>query len=75
MSIAAFYKIDNGMLLIGVNRVLNAEYELFSENHDQYQLPIDGWYWFNTTEQACAYFGIEVPKEEPKMEYPKEILP
>ena len=47
-----FYKNDNGQLLYGPNIVEGNGYVLVKENHDQYQYPIDGWYWFETEEEA-----------------------
>jgi len=49
---SGFYKNDNGTLLYGPNFVLNKNYELRAENKDQYTYPIDGWYWFESQEQA-----------------------
>ena len=55
---SGFYKID-GDLLYGPNFVLNASYELSRETKDQYVYPIDGWYWFESEEQAKNFFNIE----------------
>ncbi len=49
---SGFYKNDNGTLLFGPNFVLNANYELRRETHDQHNYPIDGWHWFNSEEEA-----------------------
>ena len=49
---SGFYKNDNGTLLFGPNFVLNANYELRRETHDQHNFPIDGWFWFNSEEEA-----------------------
>lgn len=54
---SGFYKLD-GDLLFGPNFVLNANYELRSENKDSYAYPIDGWYWFDTEETARVFFGL-----------------
>ncbi len=61
-----FFKIepDSGDLLIGPNYVLNMNYELYAETHDEHTYPVDGWYWFETIEDACAAFEIPVPPEE-----------
>ena len=56
-----FYKLD-GDLLYGPNFVLNANYELRKETKDEHTYPIDGWYWFDSEEEARAYF--ELPIEE-----------
>jgi hypothetical protein len=54
---SGFYKLD-GDLLYGPNFVLNANYELERLTHDQYEYPIDGWYWFDSEEEARVFFGL-----------------
>lgn len=58
---SGFYKFD-GELLFGPNFVLNAAYALYSNTKDLYQYPVDGWYWFDTLQQAQAFF--EIPELE-----------
>ena len=53
---SGFYKNENGMLLFG-NLVLNANYELRREEHEQYTYPVDGWYWFNSEKEAKTFFN------------------
>lgn len=62
----AFYKKDNDMVLEALNFVLNKDYELKKEAKDTHIYPIDGWYWFDTIEEAYTFLGIEFPKEETK---------
>jgi hypothetical protein len=38
-------------------------YALYKENKDDYTYPVDGWYWFESLEEAQNFFGIE-PEEE-----------
>lgn len=52
-----FYKND-GTLLYGPNFVLNDNYELRKETKDDYTYPVDGWYWFDTRQEALDFFGI-----------------
>ena len=54
---SGFYKLD-GELLYGPNFVLNANYELRREAHDQHAYPVDGWYWFDSKETALTFFNI-----------------
>lgn len=58
-----FYKLD-GDLLYGPNFVLNANYELRKETKDEHAYPIDGWYWFDTEEEARTYFELPLLVEE-----------
>ena len=67
-----FYKFDDGTLLYGPNFVLNANYELRKETHDQNTYPVDGWYWFDSEAEAKDYFGIV--EEEPEEQDPLDPL-
>jgi len=60
---SGFYKLDT-FILFGPNFVLNMNYELHRETHEQHIYPIDGWYWFDTVEEAYNFFGIELPALE-----------
>lgn len=51
---AGFYKSENGDLLYGPHYVLNMNYELRAESHDQHTYPVDGWYWFESEAAARA---------------------
>ncbi len=62
---SGFYKLD-GDLLYGPNFVLNANYELRKETHTEYTYPVDGWYWFDSEEQARIFFDL--PPKEPELE-------
>lgn len=55
---SGFYKNDNGDLLFGPNRVLNANYHFYRENHSEYTYPTDGWYWFDSEEEARTFFNL-----------------
>ena len=50
-----FYKLDNGQLFHAENSVRSRDYELIAGN--KYDLPIDGWYWFDSQEQAYEFFN------------------
>lgn len=56
---SGFYKLD-GDLLFGPNFVLNSNYELRRETHEQHTYPIDGWYWCNSLEEACTILEINI---------------
>jgi hypothetical protein len=62
---SGFYKNDNGYILYGPNFVLNANYDLRKETKDQHTYPTDGWYWFDSVEEAYTFFGLEyIPLEK-----------
>jgi len=52
-----FYKLDNGSLLFGT-MVTSQNYLLIIEEKDSYNLPIDGWHYFESEAEAKDYFGI-----------------
>lgn len=54
---SGFYKLD-GELLYGPNFVLNQNYELRRETHEDHTYPVDGWYWFDSEDDARAHFGL-----------------
>jgi len=56
---AGFYKYEPDILYHGPNFVLDLHYELIAENKDTYTYPVDGWYWFNSREEALDFWGIE----------------
>lgn len=58
----SFYKLD-GELLEGPNFVYGPTFTLLKEQKDTYTYPVDGWYWFDTKEEAYAFFNIELPPE------------
>lgn len=61
---SGFYKNDDGYVLFGPNFVINANYHLTKENKDDHTYPVDGWYWFDTAEEAYGFFGIPYDQEE-----------
>jgi len=40
------------------NFVVSSLYELRRENKDAYQYPVYGWFWFDSEEEAKAFFDI-----------------
>jgi len=63
MDTSGFYKLDAD-LLYGPNFVINANYELRRETHDQQTYPIDGWSWFDSDEEARLFFSLPAKEEE-----------
>lgn len=53
-----FYKLDSGVLLFG-RVVTSPNFELTTETKDNFQYPQDGWYWFETKEEAELFFNIQ----------------
>lgn len=61
---SGFYKNEDGTVYYAPNYVYGPylEYVLLAEEKDEYieldVLPIDGWYWFDSAEEAYAFFGL-----------------
>lgn len=62
---SGFYKLDGG-LLYGPNYVFGPyqSYTLLREAHTEYAYPIDGWFWFNSENEAKDHFGIQRDQQE-----------
>ena len=53
-----FYKlIDEKNYIFGAE-VLSAEYQLLTEDKDIYTYPTDGWYWFDSEDEAREFFNL-----------------
>ena len=50
----AFYKRDGETLMQAPNFVLGPNFSLTTENHTEHTYPIDGWYWFDTLDEAMT---------------------
>jgi hypothetical protein len=55
---AGFYKYEEPNLLYGPNFVLDLNYELRKETKNNHEYPIDGWYWFDSEDEAKSFFKI-----------------
>ena len=61
---SGFYKYESEAVAYGANYVLCKEYELRAESKDEHTYPVDGWYWFDTIEDAYSFFNIPLPEGE-----------
>ncbi len=54
-----FYKVDeNNVLHFNPRRVNAGGYVLFSENVDHYKMPLDGWFWLDSYDDARDFFDL-----------------
>lgn len=54
-----FYKFQDDVLLSG--RVVTAPtFELTAETRGDFTYPVDGWYWFDSEEEAVAALQIDM---------------
>ncbi len=56
-----FYKLDDKGNLLAGNRIFGPGLSLLEEQKDEYTYPIEGWWWFDTEEEALRHFGLDVP--------------
>ena len=59
----AFYKKENEELMVAPNFVRSPNYDLLSENQSDYDYPVDGWYWFESLDEALLHFAAKVPTQ------------
>lgn len=52
-----FYKKDDNQILVGENFVYSPIVTLKAEDKDTYEYPQDGWYWFDTEDEALQFFA------------------
>jgi hypothetical protein len=60
---SAFYKLYEDELLHG-KIITGPTYTLIDSEHENYTYPVEGWYWFDSEEEARAFFGLP-PLEQP----------
>jgi hypothetical protein len=60
MTTSGFYLSD---LTYAPNWVIAPGYQLLRSAKDSYTYPVEGWYWFDSLEQACAFFDVPVPED------------
>ena len=67
---SGFYKNIDGELVYGPNFVLGAygAYELRRATKDSNTYPVDGWYWFDSEEQARTELGMPLVEEPSEQE-------
>jgi hypothetical protein len=59
---SGFYKYESEILSYGPNFVLDLNFELRKESKDDHTYPVDGWYWFDSIEEAYTFFNILNPE-------------
>lgn len=55
---SGFYKNFSGEIIYGPNCISHKDYELSRQNKDEYEYPVDGWYWFDSKQEAKEFFKI-----------------
>lgn len=60
---SGFYKKESEEVLYGYSEVMGSDFNLRRDEKDQHEYPVYGWYWFDTMEEAYAFFGISLEPE------------
>jgi hypothetical protein len=58
MTEAGWYKIEGDTLLHSPTTVESAAYYLSTDRRDEYELPVDGWDWFDSDSAAREAYGL-----------------
>lgn len=57
----AFYS-QVGEEILKSDNLFGPGWNLFTVDKDIYTYPVEGWYWFDTDEEAEAFFAMSLPK-------------
>lgn len=55
-----FYKKDSDELLTAVHSVSGPGFEVYADRKDEYTYPIQGWYWFDSLNDAVRFFAAQM---------------
>lgn len=69
----SFYKRENETLFIAPIFVLNTNVNLTVDNHTEHTYPVDGWYWFDTLDEAMVALGSPPPPPTISHVSPRQI--
>lgn len=59
MDTSGFYRKEGIQIIFADDMVAGGGYTLLRSEKDLYVYPIDGWIWFDSQEEAEAFFSIE----------------
>lgn len=64
---SGFYKLEDGNWLSWAkNLVSGPSFQLSRVDHEKYTYPIEGWYWFDSEENAKKFFNIPESPQTPQ---------
>jgi len=61
---SGFYLCQDGALAFGPNFVETKDFQIYRDQKDSYTYPVNGWYWFDSEEDARIFFNLP-PKPPP----------
>ena len=69
----AFYKNDNGVLLVAPNRVHAPAGTLLKNRPADRNRTVDGWHWYGTGAEARTAYGLGTLRAEIRQEILEEL--
>ena len=57
---SGFYKLEGEDLFCAPNSVTSPIVSLVKVEKDSYEYPQDGWYWFNSLNESCSFWDLDV---------------
>lgn len=57
---SGFYTVSKGRLVYAPNGVTSISIHLLASEHANYTYPVEGYYWFDTPEEACSFFNLDI---------------
>jgi len=61
-----FYKLDNTELQIAETCISGLDLNLHIDQKDTYTYPVQGWYWFDTEDEARVFFELPPVPPDPE---------
>ena len=68
-----FYRNQEGTVVGGFH-ISNRNYKLIEKDRAEYDLPVNGWDWYKTIEDAYDALGIDPPIPEPPENVEKDYV-
>jgi hypothetical protein len=53
-----FYKLMDEYTICSGTKLVNNNYSIDLSNKDSFEFPVDGWYYFDSPENAIEFFDI-----------------
>lgn len=60
---SGFYLYQDGSLAFGPNFVESKDFQIYREQKNSYTYPVNGWYWFDSEDEARQFFNCPKPPE------------
>jgi hypothetical protein len=72
---SGFYFCQEGALAFAPNFVETKDFQIYREQKNLYSFPINGWYWFETEDEARMFFNLPPKPPPPNLQQFYEYKP